>query len=66
MKTKLLKKARRKVKFYKRNGLYYVDSGNYMPDGMTKERALDYYRVWVIKTAKDIFGFKPKSQFFKY
>ncbi len=66
MKTKLLKKARRKVKLYKRNGLYYVDNGNYVSTGVKKEDALRYYRVWIIRTARTIFGFKPKSRLFKY
>lgn len=67
MKTKLLKKCRRRIKFFERNGKYYVDTGNYLdPNGKTKEEALSYYRVWIIRTAESIFKFKPKSQFFKY
>ena len=67
MKTKLLKKCRRKIKFFERNGKYYVDTGNYLdPNGKTKEEALRYYRVWIIRTAESIFKFKPKRQFFKY
>ena len=67
MKTKLLKKARKKVKFFERNGEYYVDTGDYLdPSGKTKEEALKYYRIWIIRTAKDIFGFKQKAQLFKY
>lgn len=37
MKVKLLKKCREIVKFYERNGKYYVDTGNYLdPEGKTK------------------------------
>lgn len=62
MKSKLLKKVRRKVKLYERNGDYYVDLGNYNPGPMDKERALSYYRFWIIKNAKIIFGFKSKTR----
>lgn len=65
MKVKLLKKCRKKIKFYERNGKYYVDTGNYLdPIGKTKPYALEYYRFWIIRTAKDIFKFKPKKQLF--
>jgi len=61
MKTRLLKKCRRKIKLFERNGKYYVDTGNYLdPTGKTKERALEYYRFWILETAKNIFKFKPK------
>ena len=62
MKVKLLKKVRKKIKLYERNGLYCVDTGNYFSDRMTKQEALNYHRLWVIKIAKDIFGFKPKHR----
>lgn len=52
---------RRKIKLFKRNGLYYVDSGR-VSCGMTKENALNFYRIWVIIIARDRFGFKPKSK----
>lgn len=67
MKTKLLKKCRRKVKFYERNGKYYVYTENYLNSwGKSKENALAYYRFWILQTARSIFNFKPKHQFFKY
>ena len=67
MKTKLLKKCRRKIKLFERNGKYYVDTGNYLDAvGKTKEIALEYYRFWILETAKNIFKFKPKHQLFKY
>ena len=67
MKTKLLKKCRRKIKLFERNGKYYVDTGNYLDAvGKTKEIALEYYRLWILETAKNIFKFKPKHQLFKY
>lgn len=66
MKTKLLRKCRRKIKLFERNGQYYVDTGNYLdPNGKTKSDALIYYRGWILTTAKNIFGFKPKRQLFK-
>jgi hypothetical protein len=64
MKTKLLKKTRRKVKLYERNGLYYVETDSCISDKMLKKQALTYYRFWVRKTAENIFGFKPKSRLF--
>ena len=66
MKTKLLKKVRRKVKLYERNGFYYVDTGNDVSSVMDYDEALRYYRVWILRKARDIFGFKPKSKFFNY
>jgi hypothetical protein len=67
MKVKLLKKVRKIVKLYKRNGLYYVETGNYLDDqGKSKREAINYYRVWILKRARDIFKFQPKSQLFKY
>ena len=62
MKTKLLRKVRKKIRLYKRNGLYYVDNGGNVSGGTTKQEALDYRRFWVIRTADDIFGFKPKHR----
>ena len=62
MKTKLLRKVRKKIRLYKRNGLYYVDIGGHISSGTTKQEALDYRRFWVIRTADDIFGFKPKHR----
>lgn len=65
MKTKLLKKCRKQVKLYERNGSYYVDTGNYMDlEGKVKEEALRYYRIWIIRTARGLFGFRPKKTFF--
>jgi len=67
MKTRLLKKCRRKIKLFERNGKYYVDTGNYLdPNGKTKKVALEYYRLWILETARSIFKFKPKSRLFKY
>tara|TARA_R110000744_G_scaffold378248_1_gene494127 strand:+ start:316 stop:510 length:195 start_codon:yes stop_codon:yes gene_type:complete len=62
MKTKPLRKVRKKIRLYKRNGLYYVDTGHFAPGGMAEKEALDYRRFWVIRTAKDIFGFKHKHK----
>ena len=62
MKTKLLRKVRKKIKLYERNGLYYVDTGYYIRDEMNKQEALDYRRYWIILTAEDIFGFKHKHR----
>jgi hypothetical protein len=62
MKTRLLRKARKKVKLHERNGVYYI---NYH-ECNSKRKALMHYRYWVLKNAKDIFGFRPKSQLFKY
>lgn len=66
MKTKLLKKCRKKIKFFERNGKFYVSTGSYLvPNGKTKEEALRYYRILIFRTAKEIFKFKPKTQLFK-
>ena len=62
MKIKLLKKAKKNLRLYERNGFYYVDTKYHISDGMTKKKALEYYRFWVIRIAKDIFGFKPKNR----
>jgi hypothetical protein len=67
MKVKLLKKCRKKIKFFERNGKYYVHTGNYLASiGKSKDDALNYYRFWIIETAKNIFKFKPKHQLFKF
>ena len=67
MKTRLLRKARKKVKLHERNGVYYIKAnGNHYHECNSKRKALMHYRYWVLKNAKDIFGFRPKSQLFKY
>lgn len=67
MKTKLLRKCRKEVKFFERNGKYYVNNGIFtFPEEKTKEEALRYYRIWILGTAREIFKFKPKKQHFKY
>ena len=62
MKAKLLKKARRKIKMYKRNNTYYVDTGFLVSEFSVKENALAYYRRWVVYRAEEMFGFKPKNR----
>ena len=62
MKAKLLRKVRKKIKLYERNGLYCVDTDYCMRYEMNKQEALDYRRYWVIQTARDIFGFKHKHR----
>lgn len=67
MKTKLLKKARRKIKLHERNGVYYVYSGDYLSySGTQYNVVLKYYRISVLRSAREIFGFKPKATLFKY
>jgi len=62
MKVKLLKKVKRKVKLYKRNGLYFVDIGCLISQFDSEESAMRYYRTWIKRAAKTMFGFRPKQQ----
>lgn len=62
MKVKLLKKARRKCKVYKRGSVYYVLHNGLLNEYKFENNALCYYRIWVIRYAKEIFGFKPKER----
>lgn len=65
MKIKLLKKVRRTVRLYERNGLYYIGLDNMMTEGIEKkEEAINEYRYRVVARARRIFGFKPKYRLF--
>lgn len=64
MKARLLKKARKMIKLYKRNSFFYVDIrkeyGNNRFD--TLEEALEYRRYRILDYARCEFGFKPKQE----
>lgn len=63
MKIRLLKKARQKVKIYKRNNMYYVQvSGYLLMKRKTKNEAFATYRYWIKEEALTIFGFRPKQR----
>lgn len=66
MKTKLLKKVRKKVKIYKRNNEYYVLSDNFVIASCfifkNVEDAKDEYRRNVLVLARYFFGKKYKSR----
>jgi hypothetical protein len=60
MKTRLLKKSRKRIEIYKRGSAYYAkhidcDWTTFVGD---KEGAYRYYRIWVIRYAKRILGQK--------
>lgn len=64
MKTKLLRKVKNRIKIYKRGSLYRVHNiviDSYSSDFKFEETALACYRIFVIREAKRIFGYKPKK-----
>jgi hypothetical protein len=62
MKTKLLKKVKKKIKMYKRNNFYFIETPNLSLDPMDKDKALSFYREYVLHYAHAIFGFRPKER----
>lgn len=63
MKTKLLRKCRKRVKLYKRGGTYYVAYSN--PFSIIQnqeigfkeiEDAMRHYYAWIIQIANSVFG----------
>lgn len=62
MKTKLLRKAKKEIKIYKRNKKFYVVYGSIEMEHSNIESARRNYRNRVISRANEIFGFKPKSK----
>lgn len=63
MKTKLLRKAKSRLKLYKRGNLYrvYLVDSDFYSSEYTLKDAEKYYRIWVIRRAREIFGYKPKK-----
>lgn len=62
MKTKLLRKCRKKIKLYKRNNDYILRKGK--EDIYYKEKGFAYflYRYYIIEMAEEIFGSRPKKR----
>lgn len=63
MKVKLLKKVRKKISLWERNGIYYLfKNGKEIDNWISKSKALKTYRKMLIWEAQDIFGIKMKRK----
>lgn len=63
MKTKLLKKAKKGLSIYERNGLYYVEiHPGTIHQFASLEDANIYYRECILFVARQIFRFTPKKK----
>ena len=56
MKTRLLRRVRKRIKLHEENGNYFVYKGNLSIQFKNKEQSVEYYREEVIKEAVDIFN----------
>jgi sRNA-binding regulator protein Hfq len=62
MQIKLLKKVRKVVKIFYRNGAYTISNPIFKVNVKDKKEAFDWYYIMILTEAKSKFGYKPKKR----